>query len=168
MTCEKLEDIDFESYYEFTRSLYKQYGFVSRLILSNDARVQYEEKAPPPYPNIVGLEISTIVEGSEVELERTLKFPFENEELWSAIDSLEEESNFYWQRDNEDEYLIEVGGNSYTMTDGWGIEFDAHTPQSVKNFVDNFIDYFHDMEEGEIIELSDYKITKIDKSMMLF
>lgn len=40
MTCEKLADIDFESYYEFTRSLYKQYGFVSRLILSNDARVQ--------------------------------------------------------------------------------------------------------------------------------
>lgn len=161
------------SFYQWGRSLYKNVdcGPWCRLILEDGSDIYYEsDKANNPITNkVVALEIGSIVEGSDVEIGGySLKFPFTDNDLWGIVEQVNEEAKFYWDRDNTDDYFIEVDGNTYYLKTGWGLEFSENTPQSVKNFVDNFIDDIEEMEDGEEIEIQDYKISKMDKSDFIF
>lgn len=176
-TYNKVEELLEEysgSFYQFGRSLYKgvDCGPWCRLMLEDGSDIYYESnKANEPLVEVVtGLEIGSIVEGSDVEVGPTLlEFPFTDKELWDTVEEIDKEAKFYWERDNKDDYIIEVDGNTYYLTTGWGeFEFSEGTPQSVKNFVENFWDDLEEMEDGEEIELHDYKILKADKSDFIF
>ena len=170
---EELPEEYSNSFYQFGRSLYKGVacGPWCRLMLEDGSDIYYEsEKANGPLVDVItGLEIGSIVEGSDVEVGPTLlEFPFTDKELWDTIEEINQEASFYWDRDNTDTYSIEVDGKTYYLTSGWGLEYSEGTPQGVKNFMENFWDDIEEMEDGEEIEISDYKILKADKSMFTF
>jgi hypothetical protein len=55
--------------------------------------------------NIIGFKISSIIEGSDVELKpHVLKFPLKKSELENIIEELESECEHYWKRDNLDNW----------------------------------------------------------------
>lgn len=162
-----------DNFYQFGRSLYKNVscGPWCRLVLENDDTIYYEsEKANQKnIDGVIALEIGSIVEGSDVEIDaERLVFPFTNEELWELVEHIDEQAKFYWERDNLKDFYIELGDENYYVRTGFGLEFSDNTPQNVKNMVENFIDEFDDMEEGETIEFSDYKVTRMDKSDFIF
>ena len=162
-----------ENFYQFGRSLYKYTacGPWCRLIMEDDSDIYYEsDKANTKDINAVALEIGSIVEGSDVEIgPYRLDFPFDDETMWDVVEEINNEADFYWKRDNEDDFIIECGGKEYVVTTGWGFEYSEDTPESVKTFFENFYeDNYSDMEDGETRENSHYKVTKVDKSMFIY
>lgn len=172
--CEKN---GYENFYQFGRSLYKYIdcGPWCRLIPKDkdDAELYYESVEANDINNLdgyIGLEIGGIVEGSDVEIgPNFLKFPFTDEQLRETVENINEEAVFYWKRDNLSDFMIEVGGDVY-FTDGvgWDIEYVEDVPQDVKTFFEEHYDEWCDLNEDESIELKGYKITRIDKSMLIF
>lgn len=171
------DDYD-NNFWRFGRSLYKytDCGPWSRLVLTEDRNVYYESKgADDPTllddPDIIGIEIGSIVEGSDVEIgPEFLKFPFTEKELWDTVEQINEEASFYWKRDNEDDFLIEVDGNEYYITVGWGIEFPEGLPENVKTFFEENYDEISNMDDlsGTTWVEDGYTITKLDKSDFIF
>jgi len=67
-----------------------------------------------------GVSVSSIVEGSDVEVEGE-KFtePFTVEEFWAAVEAVDKEADFYWQRDNSRWFFIE-GLHTANLKETWG------------------------------------------------
>jgi hypothetical protein len=66
-----------------------------------------------PFP-VIGFEIGSIVEGSDVEIgPKLLRFPLSSDDYDAAVKAINDEATFYWKRDNTDLYFI---------TDGKGID----------------------------------------------
>lgn len=56
---------------------------------------------------VAGVSVSSIVEGSDVEVcPRYLDFPFTAAEWDKAVESVEDEADFYWRRDNLDHFCV--------------------------------------------------------------
>jgi len=161
-------DGGYDNFYQFGRSLYKfSYGLWTRLILDDGSEVYYEDKSANTIPdNAVALEIGSIVEGSEVEIDAVrLTFPFTDKELWETVESVNEEANFYWKRDNEDDYQVEYDGKFYYIC---GEEFPEDMSENVKTFFDESYDEICELDDGDSLEKDGFKVTKIDKSDFIF
>lgn len=161
------------NFYQWGRTLYKNVdcGPWCRLILEDGSDIYYEsDKANNPITDkVVALEIGSIVEGSDVEIDGySLKFPFTDNDLWGIVEQVNEEAKFYWDRDNTNDYFIEVGDETYYLKEGWGLEFSDNTPKSVRDFVESNWSNFENMEDGEEIEIQGHKIAKMDKSDFIF
>ena len=53
------------------------------------------------YSRCIGIKVGSIVEGSDVEIgPRELLFPFSGKDLDAAIQGIDDEASFYWDRDN--------------------------------------------------------------------
>ena len=118
-----------------------------------------------------GLQISSIVESSDVELSCDfLAFPFTSEQLQNAIDGIEEEADFYWRRDNLCDYVV----TNMETGETWGFTFesaddvpDGPAKEQVLRFLHS--DRCFEMGEGESCEiLWPFSIHCVDKSMMLY
>lgn len=101
--------------YGWGRALYKAVGcgpWVSYTMHDN-SDVYYGD-APREDDNVQhmlehckGIEIGSIVEGSDVEIgPEYLEFPFTDDELEAVIKRVDDEATFYWKRDNTEYYSI--------------------------------------------------------------
>lgn len=173
---ELCEGEDAHNFWRLGRSIYKytDCGPWCRLILEDGNDIYYEsekanDEATLDRTDVIGMEIGSIVEGSDVEIDGVLpKFPFTSEDLWETVKNVNEEASFYWKRDNEDDYLIEAGGEEYHVTIGGSIDFPEGMPKDIQTFIVEYYDEMADMLDGEIWEESGYTITKIDKSDFIF
>ncbi len=74
----------------------------SALYAGNADRATLTRAAP-----VVGITIGSIVEGSEVCIDgNRLDFPFTEETLNAAVKNVEEQADFYWERDNHDWFTV--------------------------------------------------------------
>jgi hypothetical protein len=65
----------------------------------------------------LGIAVSSIVEGSDVDLEpRKIEKPFTQTEFDEALDDLKNEVDFYWNRDNSTRILIEKVQSAPTVS----------------------------------------------------
>jgi hypothetical protein len=93
-----------DNFWKFGRSLYKytDCGPWCRLVLKNGENIYYESKEANDEntlnrDDIVGLEIGSIVEGSDVEVgPYLLKFPFTDVELGDLVEELNNESDLIY------------------------------------------------------------------------
>jgi hypothetical protein len=170
---ELCEEQGYENFFQFGRSLYKytDCGPWCRLILDDESDIYYEsEKANDSnLGNVIALEIGSIVEGSDVEIGPVrLTFPFTNEELWDTVNEINEEAKFYWKRDNEDDYLVEVANKEYYVIDSWGLVFPDDMPEGFQRFIEEHYDDMASLNWNETFENAGYRITKIDKSDFVY
>lgn len=169
---------DADNFWRFGRNLYKytDCGPWTRLVLTEERSMYYTDRgADDPSvlddPDIIGIEIGSIVEGSDVEVgPYFLRFPFTEEQFEEAVKSVDDEAHFYWGRDNTDEYCVEHGGHSYWAriepfeACDWG---DDDVPVVVKETFDKWIED-SDLDEGESITIGEATITRIDKSDWIY
>lgn len=105
-----------ESPGEFGRGLYKwtACGPWTSFTCSEGKDVYYEDKKAWEkeseqkwWGQCTGLQIGSIVEGSDVYVEgRFLEFPFTEKELDDTVKDIDEEADFYWKRDNSIYYRV--------------------------------------------------------------
>lgn len=95
--------------------------------------------------HIIGVKVGSIVEGSDAYAEPfTLMFPFDMEDFWKGVESVNEEASFYWERDNSSWYTLhhpEHGDFWIKECWGdweWGTEAEE-IPQEVKDAVQKWI-----------------------------
>jgi len=97
--------------------------------------------------------LGSIVEGSEVEIEpHYLNWPFTSEQFWGALEAINNEASWYWERDNSQWYRVEFTpvdkpAEAYHLRYCWG-EFDWEgviVPDYVKNKVQDFL-----INDGEL------------------
>ena len=75
-----------ETFHDLSRSTYKY--------TSCGAWVSEDEQ---------GVTLGSIVEGADYDCQSiTLKYPFKIDEFWRAIQSIEDEADLIWKRENED------------------------------------------------------------------
>ena len=84
--------------------------------------------------------LGSIVEGSDIEIEPVaLVWPFTSAQFWGALDDIEKECAFYWERDNSIWFTAEftktdTPAETYYGRNTWGeIVWGCDVPSYVKN-----------------------------------
>lgn len=97
--------------------------------------VYYEDIGKPGKPeitneNCVGVRFGSIVEGSEATAgPYDHMFPFLAEEFDSDVKSMEDETSFYWERDNSTWYQVSTPTREYIVRNTWGdIVWEGYKP----------------------------------------
>jgi len=92
------------------------------------------------------VELGSIVEGSDVEAGPTsLEWPFTADQFWGALQEVESEAAFYWDRDNSRDYKIiftpqNKPASVHFLHETWGeYEWSDDTPQYVKSKVQHWL-----------------------------
>ena len=155
---ELLDSHGCESPWRFGRNLYKytDCGPWTVFVTPDGERVYYEskearERSLPLFTNIectgicIGVEIGSIVEGSDVEVNPIeLNFPFSEDDLDNALKEINDACSFYWDRDNSDWFQLRYGkkGKVYFFHYNWDdIIWDGDKPsKKVKDAVNAFKD----------------------------
>ena len=167
---------DADNFWRFGRSLYKytDCGPWTRLVLTEDRYAHYEDKGSDDPSlllddDIIGIEIGSIVEGSDVEIGPIfLRFPFTSDELDVTVRGINDEASFYWKRDNEEDFVLTSDGVDYYVTSGWGNDFGRHTPDDVaEKFTAWQVTDAH-LKEDETVEFDGLTIHRMDKSDLIF
>jgi hypothetical protein len=169
-----LKSFGSDNLYDFGRSLYKAIdcGPWTTALLRDGAEVYYGDDLPVGFDplNVTALKIGSIVEGSDVEVGPvTLTFPFSEEEFNDAVESINNEAKFYWERDNLDTYRIEIDGVE-VFTDVGGFQI-PDAPEGVDSAKwSRLLEHLNDVtiEENESVTFEGWVVERIDKSMMLF
>jgi hypothetical protein len=109
--------------------------------------------------NLIGFTIQSIVEGSDVTVDsEEFVIPVETSKVDEWMKSMEEETDFYWERDNLQHWkLTGPDEKEYYFKTGWGDpkwEFkDGDVPENVKKKVIDWIEErFEDGESKEDYE----------------
>ena len=114
--------------------------------------VYYEDKEAGDYIyHCYGIKVGSIVEGSDVEVGPfEMVFPFSMEKFWKAVDEINEEAKFYWERDNSQWFLvISPKGKEYYGHETWGdITWDCHPKPRFHKEIEK--DIFAFLEEGDL------------------
>lgn len=95
---------------------------LSRTTPETTTTVYYEdEKAYTMLGDCVGVKLGSIVEGSDVEIGPvTLMFPFTDDDLHRAVGAINDEANFYWDRDNSIWFEVRAQKRDYFVRCFWG------------------------------------------------
>ena len=91
----------------------------------------------------LGIRIGSIVEGSDVEIGPVeLRFPFTENEFSKAVEGINEEASFYWDRDNSHWYTLrDAEGTQYPFHETWGeIKWDEVPPKDAKKAAEKWIE----------------------------
>jgi len=120
--------------------------------------VYYEsDEANTQLDKCVGVKVGSIVEGSDVEIDRApLFFPFSGEDFDEYVKGVNDEACFYWDRDNLDHYQVDDGKKEYYITSGWFTELKL--PKKIKGTVEAYLKD-NDIEEGDTVTIPGTKIT---------
>ena len=127
---------DAETPHDFGRDLYKATScgpWVSFVVPGHGCRssVYYEstearEVQPAWWSQCTGIDIGSIVEGSDVEVGPTrLHWPFTQAQLYEALKQVDAEASFYWERDNTTFFEVTDSGKSWRVYARWGNFDDA-------------------------------------------
>lgn len=109
-----------ETPWQYGRALYKYTGcgpwvtFVTPKSRDGRGRVYYEDGQASEdkdeqdwWSSCTGIEIGSIVEGSDVEVgPEYLAFPFTEDDLDRTVKGIDDEASFYWERDNSTYYTV--------------------------------------------------------------
>lgn len=161
------------TFWTFGRSLYEGVGCGpwSQLVLTEDRSLYYEDKgANDPDclidPDIIGIKIGSIVEGSDVEIgPELIRFPFSSGDLWETVEDINKQASFYWERDNTNDYLIKKGDKEYYFND---YEIKG-LPKKLKAMFEKWNQEDGELEEDDSVELSKgITLTRIDKSDYIY
>ena len=153
----------------FGRAVYKgtDCGPWCNLILTGGRSMSYEVKgAEDPSclvdADIIGVEVGSIVEGSDAEVgPEFLKFPFTSEEFWGTVEDISNQVSFYWDRDNTRDYIIEKGDKEYYFND---YEMSG-LPKKLESLFEKWDREDGYLDEDGSIELAEgITLTRINKS----
>lgn len=109
-----------ENPWQYGRALYKDTGcgpwvtFVTPKSRNGRNSVYYEDEQASEdkdeqdwWSSCTGIEIGSIVEGSDVEVgPECLAFPFTEDDLDRTVKGIDSEASFYWERDNSTYYTV--------------------------------------------------------------
>ena len=165
-----------DNFWRFGRNLYKYTGCGpwTRLVLTEDRYAYYEDKGSDDPSllldaDIIGIEIGSIVEGSDVEVGPIfLRFPFTSDELDVTVKEIDDEASFYWKRDNEDDFVLTSDGIGYYVTSGWGNKYPKDMPAELIEKFERWQATEHGVHEGETVEFDGLTIEHIDKQDFIF
>jgi hypothetical protein len=99
---------------------------------------------------IIGVSISSIVEGSDVEIDGDQlcssnyhKLP-KLKDFWTCVEEVNAQASFYWERDNSHWYCVrDKDGDQYGFHETWGelvwTYDDEYPPKEVKAAVEQFV-----------------------------
>jgi hypothetical protein len=113
---------------------------VSQDVPAETRSVYYvSDEANTMFTDCVGVEIGSIVEGSEAEIGPDyLAFPFTREKFDEVVNGINDEACFYWKRDNLDTYHLRFKGKDYYF-DYDGEESLKDIPKSIRRKVMEFV-----------------------------
>jgi hypothetical protein len=141
-----LEQRGHETPYSMARAWYKYIGCGPwTVFLTECGAVYYEDPEVETFDHkrCIGISIGSIVEGSDAEVGPIdLLFPFDMDDLDKALESIDSEASFYWDRDNSNHYCIVSHGNAVVI-ETWGDyrwEDDGATPGIDKKAIQDFLD----------------------------
>jgi len=118
--------------------------------------------------DIIGIEIGSIVEGSDVEIGPIfLRFPFTSDELDVTVRAIDDEASFYWKRDNEDDFVLTSDGVEYYVTSGWGNEYPKDMPTELIEKFERW-QATNPMLDCGTVEFEGVNIEHIDKQDFVF
>ena len=121
----------------------------------NDVRITLEKHFPPEItqvyyedeaarnadiPNCIGVKVGSIVEGSDASVSReTMFFPFSAESFDAMVQSVDEEADILWKRDNLDHYHLKYRGKDYyfDMEDGEAPKLPKSIASKVMEFLNS-------------------------------
>lgn len=162
--------------YYWARCFYKYTacGPWAIFILDDGREVYYEDKGvneTVTNDNCVGIKFGSIVEGSEAYSGPfTHMFPFETKAFEHDEKWMEDETSFYWERDNSYWYQLQVGEKHYFCHASWGdIKWDGPPPSAaLRKKIETFINEHADKISHEPhlwgAPKPDWKPTKIPGS----
>lgn len=128
--------------YQFGRSLYKYTACGPWIVflLADGSRVYYEDKRANEtdwFAQCVGIQIGSIVEGSDVEVDsEPLMFPFTEEQFDATVKAVDDEADFYWKRDNSTWYSVRDASGAalfFCQWIAWNDEPDCGCEESQKD-----------------------------------
>jgi len=167
-----------ENFRQFARALYKNTacGPWTRLLLTEGRTYYYEDKGMDDPSllideNILGIDIGSIVEGSDVEVGPiALHFPFTSMQLDEAVKEINDEADFYWKRDNESSYRITApDGKEWFADVGFSVSYDTPPTVDASDVFEDFIRKLdEEVEEDSTTLFKGYTIYRIDKSMLTY
>lgn len=117
-----------------------------------DREIYYEDRHEKLDPDLcVGIKFGSIVEGSEVCSGPFIHlFPFDGEDFSSDLELMDQETDFYWIRDNSQWYSVEVRSRTYYVRNTWGdIVWEGDKPSpKLRKKVEEFIqEHFGDIPQ---------------------
>jgi hypothetical protein len=116
--------------------------------------------------------VQTIVEGSEATVDSD-HFYFgrcTTTQLKRWIADMEAEARFYWRRDNLSLYLVEDGSDEYYAEAGWGtVEWTPEVPPHVRAAFERWFNALDgEPEEGEVAQVGDLTVKRLDRGLEMF
>jgi len=110
-----------ENAWKFYRALYKGTACGPMVGFRIDGEWVYGQDLPDKTPieklDLSGVRVSSIVEGSDVEIDgKIFDAPFKPDEFWKAVKAVNDEASFYWVRDNSVWYHVWDSAGEY---DAW-------------------------------------------------
>lgn len=133
-----------------------------------------DKKAQAPLENCTGVNFSSIVEGSDVEVDGySLDFPFTEQQLEDTLKGINDEVSFYWERDNVDSYHVSYKGKDYYFDHSGKHDQMKPLPTSIRQAVLDFVESIDSDgldEDGDMTPVPNTKATveKLDKSDFIF
>ncbi len=95
---------------------------------------------------VVGISVSSIVEGSDAEVSGdTLHGDATKEDFWKLVEAVNQEASFLWERDNSKWYLLKSPeGEQWSLQNTWG-DIKWHTdddkpPKAIVEIVEKFLE----------------------------
>lgn len=92
---------------------------------------------------VTGVSISSIVEGSDVEVEPVrLDSTNSKKDFWKAVEDVNKEASFYWERDNSQWFFVKGPEDEFCVRNTWGeiVWEDGEKPdEKVYKNVEKFI-----------------------------
>lgn len=135
--------------YGWARAFYKytDCGPWAVFLLKDGGEVYYEdlrrEGAPPVTDETCsGIKFGSIVEGSDAESGPYYhEFPLDTEAFDRDVVGMEEETTFYWERDNYQWYRLHVLGHTYYLHQTWeGVVWDEAPSRKLRKKVEAFLE----------------------------
>ena len=137
---------------QFARHIYKAsqsgatvlFGIDDKTVVASDLVIDDEIKALRDFwlhTNFTGIGVCGYVEGSDVDLEPIwLSDSFTRDQFYEALNETDEEASFYWHRDNENNFIVEVDRESYWAKETWeGIKHDPELPKEALALFENWL-----------------------------
>jgi hypothetical protein len=143
----------------------------SSIDISRELEDHYYEGTQVDPDDIIGIRLGSIVEGSDVSCDTVeLMFPFDTQSLEDALEGINQQAKFYWERDNSHWYIVKnEEGETFTFHETWGdIQWDRNPPENVQRAAQNFVngDGMYNEDGRRIVDMETFTPLTVGWSIM--